>query len=150
MNGKNLGNHGSRRGYLLLEMLAATALVMVLVTIGMQMLTASAHQRLAMRHRQAAMEEAANLLERIAALRWPQLTTTEIARQRLSDEARQTLPGGALSIELTAEAGPPAGKRVLVTVTWREAPAAEPLAVRLAAWRYEDAATPAASKGGRP
>jgi type II secretory pathway component PulJ len=150
MNAKMLRNRRSRPGYLLLEMLAATALVIILVGLGTQMLEAAAQQRRAMRHRQAAMQEAANLLERVAARPWPRLTSAEVARERLSDDARQTLPGGAVSIELAAEAGPPAGKRVLVTVSWRETAASESLAVRLAAWRYPEKPAPVAGKGGRP
>jgi Tfp pilus assembly protein PilX len=150
MIGKTHRNRRSHRGYLLLEMLAAAVLVMTLVVVSTQMIEASAHQRLALRHRQAAMEEAANLLERIAARPWSQLTPAAVAHERLSDDARQALPGGALSIELRPEGGPPAARQVLVTVAWREAPGREPLAVRLAAWRFQDAATPAAGKGGRP
>jgi type II secretory pathway component PulJ len=150
MNAMMLGKRRSRRGYLLLEMVAATALVILLVALGTQMLDAAAQQRRAMRHRQAAMQEAANLLERIAARPWPRLTSAEVARERLSDDARWTLPSGAVSIELAAEAGPPAGKRVLVTVSWRETSATESLAVRLAAWRYPEMPAPVAGKGGRP
>jgi hypothetical protein len=126
----------AHRGYLLLEMLAAAALVTTLVVVSTQMLEASAAQRLAMRHRQVAMEEAANLLERIAARPWSQLTPAAVAHEPLSDDARQALPGGTLSIELRPEGGPPAARQVLVTVAWREAAGREPLAVRLAAWRY--------------
>jgi Tfp pilus assembly protein PilE len=150
MSAKHAVNRRSRRGYLLMEMLAATALVMILVALGAQMLQASARQRLAMRHRQAAMEEAANVLERVAARPWPQLTPAALGRERLSEDTREALSGGSLSIELAPEAGPPAARQVLVTVTWREPPAEEPLTVRLAAWRYAPTAAAAAGKGGRP
>ena len=139
----------SRRGYLLAEVLVAAVVVMTLAVLSTQMLRASAGQRASLRHRQAAMEEAANVMERIAARPWAQLTPDEVRQERLSDDARQMLLDGELSIELLPQTGLPGARQVLVTVSWREGTTG-PRAVRLAAWRYENASASSASKEGRP
>lgn len=135
------------RGVLLLEVLAAAALIAVLATLCLQLFGSSLAQRRALRYRQLAMQEAANALERVATRSWEELTPARLPKESLSAEAAKILPQGHLNVEVLPADGPPEGRQLLVSVDWRDGPGQEPLVVRLTAWRY---AEPAAKREARP
>jgi len=140
-----------RRGMTLLEALVAGVLLAAMMTICLQLFAAVAAERRAMENRQTAAQDAANLMERLIARPWNELTPS--ARRGKAEGGRgnsafrlqpsafglppscRSLPGGSVEIELITAAGQPEAKRITVSVHWqdRSGPAAP---VRLVAWRY--------------
>ena len=94
----------------LLELITAGALLGVILTTCLQMTGAAAGQRRAVRQRQAADLELANVLERLAARPWSELTPERAARERLSPAAAALLPEAELHAAVAAVPGMPAGE----------------------------------------
>lgn len=128
----------NRRGFTMLEMVAGAAILMVLLAVSMQFLHATAVHRRATRQREVALEEMANLMERLAAIRWPDLTTERARQVQLSDVARHALPGAALTIEVTQPAQEPSAKRIAVALAWEDQSRRLGRPMRLSAWRYRN------------
>ncbi len=127
-----------RRGFSLIEALAATAVLTSLIAAWLPLQHVTARLRRAAQWRQVAQFEAAGVLERLAA--WPpaDLTPEKVAGIELSDEARSILPNANLRVEVQPVAnGEVPGVRVIVRITWNE-PSADlkPQQVELVAWRY--------------
>ena len=93
------------RGFTLIELTAAGAILATLVAVLIPLFAAIAGQRQSLRVRQAAAQEAANVMERLACLSWEDLTAREVDAARLSAEAQQVLPGGELKVEMTQPRG---------------------------------------------
>lgn len=126
----------SRRGATLIECIAAGAMAVLLLSVGLQFFAAvGAHCR-ALRCRQVAWQEAANVLERLAERPWDALVPEKARDMALSDEAGSTLPQGTLAIEIreeTAEGVP--SKRIAAEVRW-QSETGHTESVRLVTWRY--------------
>jgi prepilin-type N-terminal cleavage/methylation domain-containing protein len=126
------------RGMTLIELAVAAALLGTLLTVSLKMLAASADLRRVTDQRQAAALAAGNLLERLAARPWNELTPELAAAEKLSPEAAGQLPYAELKIEITEQTSDenlPA-KRIAVTLGWR-GPGGQPVApVKLVTWRY--------------
>ena len=127
----------TRRGMTVLELLFAGALLAVLMTVCLQMLSAAAGQRRAAEDRQTAIREAANLMERLSTVAWDDLTPEAVGDVQLSDEARRALPGGELEIQLSSPAEQPEAKRIVVLLRWQDRAGRFVRPVRLVAWRYQ-------------
>ncbi len=127
----------TRRGTTILELLFAGALLATLMTVCLQMLAATAAQHRAAEDRQTAIREAANLMERLGAISFDDLTPQRVAQVQLSQQARRALPGGELEIELNGPADQPAVKRIVVLLRWQDKTGRFVRPVRLVAWRYE-------------
>ena len=97
----------SRRGMSLLELITAAALLAVLLTAGLQMTGAAAAQRRAVRQRQAASLELANVLERLASRPWSELTPQQAGQERLSPAAAAMLPHAELHVEVAPRRASP-------------------------------------------
>jgi Tfp pilus assembly protein PilV len=136
-----------RRGVSILELSVAIILAGVLLTgIGQLLAVVAAQQREGER-RLAAMHEAANQMERLAAIPWAELTAEAAAELQLSEEAAAALPGGTLEarvtdLEASDEEYAPAGRRVEVAISWRNPAGREVDPVRLVAWRYAEEVAP--------
>jgi len=120
----------------MLELLVACVLMTAVLAVCLQIVSAAASQRQAAAHRLAAVEEASNLMERLSARPWSELTPEAAKSMRLSPEAQAALPQGALSVEITQSPNDAGAKRISVEIRWQE-PGGEPARpVRLVAWRY--------------
>ena len=128
-----------RRGFTLLELFVAGALLGVLLTICLQLWGATAAQQRAVRQRQTALREAANLLERLATRPWTKLTAAELSGWTLSPAAEASLPDARLEIQIAEPAEPVAAKRITVLIHWPDRDGRPPHAVRLVAWRHRPA-----------
>ncbi len=142
----------ARRGFTVCEVAVAAAILTTLAVVCAQMLAASAQQNRMLQDRRAAMNEAANVMERLFVQSWDQLTPEAAARATLGDEFRQALPGGRLSVEVNIAANPPRAKQIVVRIEWMDAPGRPPYSVRLSAWKYRtdataDASTPESEDG---
>jgi type II secretory pathway pseudopilin PulG len=125
-----------RRGYSMIELLVAAGLLATLLTVCVQLSgVASAEQR-ALRQRQAAMNEAANVLERLSIRPWNALTDKDLGDLPLSAAARQSLPAAKLEVHVAQSAGQSGARRISVHIRWPDRDGRPEQTVRLTAWRY--------------
>ncbi len=129
------------RGITLVEVVASAALLTILLAVLAHVLTIVAMQRRSGNRRLLAVEEVANVMERIALRQYDELQEEQPPKVPLSDEAQRSLPGAALTIEVSPEGTrPPLGRRVTVQLTWENRSGQTNRPVRLSAWRYRRAA----------
>jgi Tfp pilus assembly protein PilV len=126
----------NRRGFSLLESFAAMVLLAAMLTVSLQFLRALADHRRAVRQREAAVQETANVMERLCAQRWHDLTAETGKQVQLSPQASRVLPGGVLKVEITPSNEKPECKRISVVVSWQDVPGRPNRPARLVAWRY--------------
>jgi len=129
----------NRRGFTLIEILAAGALLGVALVVSLRLVQVTADQGRAVRQREVAVQETVNVMERLCARRWQELTPETARKVQLSAQARDTLPGGELKIEITPGAEQPESKRISVVVSWEDVPGRPNRPARLVAWRYRNA-----------
>jgi type II secretory pathway component PulJ len=127
-----------RRGFTLWEAFLALLMLTALTTLCLQFFTATCDQRRQVFAHLTATQEAANLLERVEALEWNDLTTPNAAKLQLSAQARKTLPDPRAEMLVGEPSGAPPAKRVTVAVRWRPQPGEPEREVRLVAWRYKN------------
>jgi hypothetical protein len=110
----------ARRGSLLAEVAMATVMVMIAMTLTIKVLGYVGSQRRAAEHRQRAVQEAGNVLERITAYPYDEITAERARQMVLAPSAQPSLPGAELSVAV-AEEQPGAGrsaKRIAVRLRW--------------------------------
>ena len=125
-----------RRGFTLLEVSVAGLLLAILMAITVQMLGWVASERRATERRQWAIQEAANVMEQLAAQSWEKLTSDHVAAIELSAQARQVLPDAELQVTVVVEPEQPGTKRLSVTVRWQPRPEQPAAQARLTSWVY--------------
>ena len=126
-----------RRGVSLLEMSIAAILVGMLATAVLQLVLVMAGQHRGLAKRYVAIQESANIMERVSAMPWTELTSEAVAEMELSPEAQQSLSGATLAIEVGQPEGEPAAKRVTVVIRWPDREGRPDHKVRLVGWRYQ-------------
>jgi len=127
---------------MLLEVIVAGVLVAAVMSICLRMLHATAAAHRAAERRQTAVWEAANVMERLGALSWDELTEQRAAEMQLSQEVRRQLPGGELQIELADTPAEPQARLVVVLVRWQDRSGRFVRPVQLAAFRYPAGSDP--------
>jgi type II secretory pathway pseudopilin PulG len=125
-----------RHAFTILEVSAAGVMLATAMVIAVQVLALSSAQAREVERRQFAIQEAANLLERLTAAAWDTLNTDLAAAQQLPAESQSRLPGGELKVAIETIAGPPASKRIAVEIRWRNRSGEFTSPVRLTAWVY--------------
>jgi Tfp pilus assembly protein PilE len=126
-----------RRGFTLLEVVISGTLLAAVLVVSARMVWSIARQREAILDRQTALCEAGNVMERIFALSWEDLSDEAVKGRQLSDDSQRALSGGRLSVEISVPAEDTAAKRILVKVSWMHEPDQPERSVRLAALRYQ-------------
>ena len=116
----------------------ALLVLSALTTICLRFFAAENDQRRQVFAHLAATQEAANLLERIEALEWKELTPQNAATFQLSAQARQALPEGRVEMLVDGPSGTPPARQVAVAVHWRPQAGGPEREVRLVAWRYKN------------
>jgi hypothetical protein len=124
------------RGFGLVEMAATGVMVMAAMAITVQLLGWAAAGRRDVARRERAILEASNLLERLAARPWEQLTADAVRGVTLSDATKEALPGAALTIDVADIAAAPAARRITVAITWRDRAGKAEAPARLVGWAY--------------
>jgi Tfp pilus assembly protein PilE len=127
---------GGRRGSMMVELLACGALLGVVLSTAIPALRWAIHQRKFTEEREAAMLEVDNLMERVTALDWGELTTERAAEFRLSAAVAAQLPESQLTIAVEHDAADNAAKIVRINLTWDDASARSAPPVRLTGWVY--------------
>ena len=114
----------------------AAALLMVAMTLTVKVLGFVASERRASDRRQRALVEVANLMERISAYPFDEVTPGLATRLTLSPTGRQALPDSELAIEV-AGSEPGAGRlarRIAIRLRWRGPDGEWAAPVRLTSW----------------
>ena len=126
----------TRRGMVMLEAIVAGTLLGTLLVVCLQLLSAAAAQRRAADQRQCAILELANVMERVAARPWAELTAAALAQEKLSPSAAGQLPGAELKIEISTDAKDPDAKRITATLRWQDRSGQLVAPMTLTTWRY--------------
>jgi hypothetical protein len=124
-----------RNGIMLVELTVAATLLAAAMAAWVAVVAVAAGQRRAAADRQLALQEAGNLMERLAAMPLAELQPEKAPKLPLSPEG-QRLPGVQSSIELTRVDGPPKAVRLVVSLRWEDRNGRLLPPVRLVAWRY--------------
>lgn len=124
-----------RRGITILETIVAGVLLAATMSVCLQLLGAHAAQQRTAQQRQTAMREAANAMERAAAVPFRELTPQRLAEIQLSPEASTALPDGELTVELAPVPDDSAARRVTVSIRWQDRNGEWVKPVQLTAWR---------------
>jgi len=127
----------NRRGILMVELIVAGTLAGTLMVVCLQLLSTAMAQRRAADQQQCALLELGNVMERVAARRWTELTTAALAQEKLSPAAAQQLPGAELKIEVFPPANEPSAKRITATLRWQDRSGRPGAPVRVTTWRYK-------------
>jgi len=126
-----------RRGLTLVEVAGAMMVIAAALTLLSTTLAVTAAQRRVMSHRQLATQEAANAIERLAAVKFDKLNQQAASALTLS-AAAQRLPGSELTVTISpADAGGISGKQIASVVSWKQA--GQTQKVGMVAWRYPHA-----------
>jgi hypothetical protein len=125
-----------RRGSLLVEVAMAGVLLTIAMTLTIRVLGTVAAERRASEHRQRALVEVANLMERITAYPFDEVTPEVARRLKLSPPAERSLPDSELAVDI-ASSEPGQGrsaKRIAIKLRWRTAGGEWAAPVRLTSW----------------
>lgn len=121
MRANQRNSSDSRRGFTVIEVSLALAVLLAASILLTQFLVASSQQRkLADQHR-LALEELSNRLERVMAAKWEDVNATVIEGQELSPSVQVNLPAAKLTASVTEEpSGPASGKQVRLEISWEQ------------------------------
>jgi Tfp pilus assembly protein PilV len=133
-----------RRGSLLIELTVATAMLIIGMSLAVKVLGYAALQRRSAEQRQRALQEVANVMERITADPFDEVTPERARAMSISPSATSSLPGAELAVEVTPSQ-PGAGRsarRIAVRLRWRNRAGEWEAPVRLTTWIERGRAAP--------
>lgn len=128
----------SRRGSLLAETAMSAVMLMIAMSLIARVVGWTAADRRNLDRRQWAVQEAANLMERLTARPFEALTADAVKDSALSPEAARTLPDAKLDVEV-ADHDPIGGedsKRITLGLRWRNRSGNWDAPVELTSWVY--------------
>jgi Tfp pilus assembly protein PilV len=125
-----------RSGFGLIEMTIAGVLIVVAMTVTVQIVGSIALERKAVERRERALLEAENVLERIVARPWNELTNESLSKSQLSSTTAGFLRSPTLKASVASFDDAPARKKVLVEIRWLDRSGHSEAPVRLVAWTY--------------
>jgi hypothetical protein len=112
-------SRAKRRAYMLVEILMAGVLVGLSMAMTVKLLSTTVNQRRLAERRGWAIQESANVMERLTALPFPLLNTASARKEaKLSASAEAVLPGGRVEVEVREVDDGVAMKRIHVDVIW--------------------------------
>lgn len=126
----------ARRGIILMELVVAGALLGTLLVVCLQLIGAAAAHRRTVDQRQLAVVEVGNVMERLAARPWTELTP-QVAVPQLSPPVRNRLPNAELKVEVTTSAAEPGAKRIIVSLRWQDRAGQFVQPVKVVTWRWK-------------
>jgi Tfp pilus assembly protein PilE len=125
-----------RGGFGLIEMAIAGALIAVAMTVTVQVVGWIALERKAVERRERALLEADNILERVMAMPWNDLSTESAKRTTILPATSEFLRSPTLNVNVTAFEDAPVHKKVVVEIRWLDRSGRPEAPVRLVAWAY--------------
>ena len=125
-----------RRGFGLIEMAVTGLLIAIAMAATLQVVGWVALDRRAVERRERAVLEASNIMERIAARPWEELSTEALQSIKLSESSAAFLPGSTLELKVIAQEDVPVRKKITVEIRWRDRSGRDEAPVRLVAWTY--------------
>ncbi len=128
----------NRRGISLLEVAVASVLLLAVMGLCLQLLQLTAGRHRATEMRQLAIREADNVMQRVTAVAWDELTPQAARQTHLSQEAGRRLTDGTLQVEIDASPDNPNAKRIVVRIEWQDRTGRPVRPVKLVAWRYRN------------
>ena len=132
----------------MLELIAASAILAVLLIVCAQMLSRTAVQQQGISNRRAATQMTVNAMERVWALPWREMEEEALKRIAATVLAEKMLRRAQVEVVVDDLEGKPASKRIRVTVTWREGSNGIERQQQLTAWRYADNRGSSAERAG--
>ena len=123
----------NRRGTSVLEAVTALVLLGAMTMLAVQAAGMAAAQRRGSRQHAVALQEAANILERLGTMPWKEITAEKAAEIKLSEEADVQSCDATATVTVEAIDESPAAKRITVTIAWGVAEKSRK--VSLSRWR---------------
>ncbi len=137
---------GNRRGSLLAEVGISTVVLTIVMGLTVKVLGTIAQERRAASERQQGTLEVGNLMERITAYPFEQVTPELARSMAVSDLARRSLRDSELAIEVSGAGQSGAArrpaKRVMIRLRWKGAGGQWQSPVRLTSWVEPGRASP--------
>jgi prepilin-type N-terminal cleavage/methylation domain-containing protein len=124
-----------RRAFTIVEILVALLLLGTLTAVCLQFFAGVIAQRREQSAELSAAEEAANIMERLAAVAWDDLPKQSGEQFSLSAQLKKVLPEGRVEVKVNDVTGPPPARRIAATVFWRPQPGEPERKARVVAWR---------------
>ncbi|MGC8642592.1 MAG: hypothetical protein ACP5XB_22270 [Isosphaeraceae bacterium] len=136
--GKKAAERPARRGSLLVELALSAAMLMIAMGLTVKVLGWVGVQRRNWERRQIAVQEAANVMERLTARPFESVTPESTRDIPLSARARQSLPGVELKVDVRENdrAGGAGSKRVAIALRWQGRSGEWDAPVHLTSWIY--------------
>lgn len=126
-----------RAGFTLFELTIAAILLAAVMVTAIPTLAWIVRVRHAAERQQVATLGVGNLMERVTALAWDEITPEALAAIALPESLARQLPAADLKISVVSTSETPEAKRVSIELRWQETPAGSlSPPVRLAAWVY--------------
>lgn len=127
-----------RRGSFLAELALSAAMLMIAMGLTVKVLGWVGAQRRIWDRRQVAVQEAANLMERLTARPFEEVSRDAARDLALSARARQALPGVEFKADVQEndKTGGSGSKRVMVELRWKGRSGGWDVPVHLTSWIY--------------
>lgn len=125
-----------RRAFTLVEITISSLVLSIAMVLTLHVLAWVAAERRAVERRECAVQEVANLMERLTARPWDELTAQRLAQVTLSQAARSALPGAELTASVDDLSKPVVSRRLTFRLRWRNRAGGFERPVRLSAWTY--------------
>jgi Tfp pilus assembly protein PilV len=123
-----------RRGYGMFEITISALLLVIAMGMMAEAVGWLATERRGAGRRQVALQEAANLMERLSARPWEDLTPDTARSLTLTRSSTSLLRDATLDVAITASAGDPSAKRITILIRWGDSSGNTAAPVRLVAW----------------
>ena len=120
----------------MLEITASAVMLATAMSLTVQLLHGVASERRAAERRLYAVQEVANLMERVASRSWGDVTPESLRAVSLTPLAIQALPGAELTATVDDSAASRGEKQINLRLRWRDRAGTWTAPVRLTAWIY--------------
>lgn len=129
-----------RAGFTVFEAAVASLLLTAVFLTAIPTLGWIVRARKSAERHQVAVIAAGNLMERLTALEWDELTPEKTAQATLPENVQRQLPGAELKVSVTESSDGMAGKKISIELRWPESTHGTWSApVRLSAWAWPPA-----------
>ena len=128
----------NRRGFTIVELIVAGALLATLLAVCLKMFVSWTDWRRESDRRRLALLEVANVMERLAATPWDDLTPEGGGDMRISEHADKSLPNAKLTIDVSASPPDqtPPSKRLALSLEWRDRAGRMSAPIEIVTWRF--------------